>query len=106
MINEILDMTFLYTAGLLLGGIFFGGLWLTLRMNLSSDKIGLWLLGSMLIRTTIVLMGFYLISGGGLLSLLICLAGFITVRLVAIRINASAEKIYQIVVELYNAPQP
>ena len=37
-------------AGLVLGAIFFGGLWWTVRKGLSSQQPALWFLGSMLLR--------------------------------------------------------
>lgn len=46
-------------AGVLLGAVFFGGLWWTVRRGLASPYHGLWFIGSMLLRTGIVATGFY-----------------------------------------------
>ena len=51
-------------AGVLLGAVFFGGLWWTVRKGLSSEQPALWFLGSLLLRTSITLAGFYFVSGG------------------------------------------
>jgi F1F0 ATPase subunit 2 len=53
-------------GGLILGILFFGGLWLTVKRTLGSPYIALWLLGSSLLRTAIVLTGFYFMAQGSL----------------------------------------
>ena len=47
-------------AGVLLGAIFFGGLWLTVRKGVSSKQPALWFFGSLLLRMSIVLSWFLL----------------------------------------------
>ena len=49
-------------AGVLLGAIFFGGLWWTVRKGVSSKRPALWFFGSLLLRTSIVLAGFLFCS--------------------------------------------
>lgn len=75
-------------AGVLLGAIFFGGLWWTVRRGIVSDRPGVWFMGSMLLRTGIVATGFYFLLGltadGGKI-LLAGLAGFLMARGVATR---------------------
>jgi F1F0 ATPase subunit 2 len=70
-------------AGLLLGGVFFGGLWWTVRQGVASQRAGLWFLGSLLIRTGISVAGFYFVSGGQWDRLLACLLGFTIARFIA-----------------------
>ena len=67
-------------AGILLGAVFFGGLWWTVRKGLSSQLAALWFSGSLLIRTGIALMGFYFVSHGEWPKLLACLLGFLLAR--------------------------
>ena len=43
----------------LLGALFFGGLWWTVRKGVSSTQPALWFFGSLLLRTSIALAGFY-----------------------------------------------
>jgi F1F0 ATPase subunit 2 len=78
--NETLGLTLAATAGLLLGAIFFGGLWWTVRKGLLSTAPAAWFLGSLLVRTSLVLAGFYLVGHGDWRRLAACLCGFIVAR--------------------------
>lgn len=80
--NETL--TFLWTgaAGMLLGAIFFGGLWWTVRKGVQSPRPALWFLGSNLLRMGIALAGFYLVGGGHWQRWLGCLIGFVAARFI------------------------
>ena len=69
-------------AGVLLGAIFFGGLWWTVRKGVSSKRPALWFFGSLLLRMSIALAGFYFVRGGHWERLLLCLLGFVLARLV------------------------
>jgi F1F0 ATPase subunit 2 len=60
--NEFLMLMIVLVTGLLLGAFFFGGLWWTVRKGASSKSPALWFAGSMLLRTSIVLAGFYFIG--------------------------------------------
>ncbi len=68
-------------GGAALGLVFFGGLWLTLRRGLGSPHAALWFLGSLLVRTAVVLGGFLLVARGDWRNLVACLIGFIVARL-------------------------
>ena len=61
--NEPLGLASALVAGVLLGAFFFGGLWWTVRKGLSSKRVALWFLGSLLLRMSVTLTGFYVISG-------------------------------------------
>ena len=78
--NEIVYMILAFILGLLLGTIFFGGLWFTIRKLVASKIPALLFLGSFILRVGITLTGFYFISSGRWQRLLICMAGFITAR--------------------------
>ena len=80
--NETLTLALAGLAGGLLGAIFFGGLWWTVRQGVSSSRPALWFLGSGLLRMSIVLAGFYFVSGGQWKRLVACLVGFIIARVV------------------------
>lgn len=76
--NEPLIMLVLaWAAGVTLGGIFFGGLWWTTRRGLASREPALWFFGSLVVRTSVVLAGFYLVGGSRWPRLLACLLGFV-----------------------------
>jgi F1F0 ATPase subunit 2 len=85
--NEALTLLVAGAAGGLLGAIFFGGLWWTVRKGLSSDQPALWFLGSMLMRTSLVLAGFYFVAIHGLERLLFSLFGFVIARLVVAQVT-------------------
>ena len=72
-------------SGVLLGGIFFGGLWWTTRRGMLSTAPALWFSGSLLIRTIAALGGFYVVSQGEWSRLPACLLGFFLARSVIIR---------------------
>ena len=59
--NEALILGFSWVAGVLLGAIFFGGLWWTIRKGMASQIPALWFSGSLLLRTGIALAGFYFV---------------------------------------------
>lgn len=80
--REHLPVVAAFACGLLLGVVFFGGLWLTVRFAISSSRIALWFLTSLLARMSIALGGFYLVARDGWEGLLSCLLGFITARLI------------------------
>jgi F1F0 ATPase subunit 2 len=85
--NETLMLVVAAAAGFLLGAVFFGGLWWTVRKGVSSPRPALWFLGSMLLRTGIVLGGFYLVGGGQWQRLLGCLLGFVIARFLVMRLT-------------------
>jgi F1F0 ATPase subunit 2 len=81
--SELLLLASACAGGLLLGAFFFGGLWWTLRRGLASERPALWFFGSLLLRTSIILAGFYFISGGTWERSVACLLGFVIARFVA-----------------------
>lgn len=84
--GEHLTMALAGLWGGVLGALFFGGLWWTVRKGVSSRRPALWFLGSMLARTSTVLLGFYFVSGGHWERLLLCLLGFMSARLIVTRL--------------------
>lgn len=87
MMNEISTLILVLASGILLGAIFFGGLWWTVEKGISSKHPALWFFGSLLLRTSIILVGFYFISRGSWKRLLICLLGFVVARLIVTRLT-------------------
>jgi F1F0 ATPase subunit 2 len=90
--NEILNLVLSLVAGFLLGAIFFGGLWWTVQKGMSSRRPAFWFLGSLLIRTSIAISGFYFVSDGHWERLLICLFGFFVMRQVVVRLTRLPEE--------------
>jgi F1F0 ATPase subunit 2 len=87
--NETVMLVLAGGAGVLLGAVFFGGLWWTVRKGVSSQRPALWFLGSMLVRTGIVVVGFYVVSGGAWQRLVAALLGFVIARLLVTRLTRS-----------------
>jgi len=69
------------STGVLLGAMFYGGLWWTVRRGVSSKRVALWFFGSLLLRTGLALAGFYVVADGDWQRLLLCLLGFVVARL-------------------------
>lgn len=67
-------------AGAVLGVLFFGGLWWTVRRGAASPTPARWFLGSMVFRTAIVLAGFYAVGAGQPAQMGLCLLGFLMGR--------------------------
>jgi len=84
--NEGLTLALALAAGLLFGGIFFGGLWWTVRKGVTSKRPALLFLGSMLLRTGVVVAGFYVVGEGHWHRLLACLLGFVIARVIVTRL--------------------
>jgi len=82
--NETLTLALACIAGGMLGAIFFGGLWWTVRNGVSSKQPALWFLVSLLVRMSIALAGFYFIGRGNWKLLLACLIGFVAARVIVI----------------------
>jgi len=85
--TETLMLALAWVAGGALGGLFFGGLWWTIRQGASSPRPAFWFLLSGLLRMGIVLGGFYVVSAGHWQRLLTCLLGFVMARLVVTRLT-------------------
>jgi F1F0 ATPase subunit 2 len=78
-------------AGMILGIVFFGGLWWTVRRALSSGLAAIWFSGSFLARTAITLTGFYFAAQGDWRRMVGCVAGFLGARMCVIRLTRMKE---------------
>ena len=74
-------------AGAVLGAIFYGGLWWTIRRGLLSLQPAIWFLASLVVRAAVVLIGFYAVCGGDWRRLVACLAGFVLARIGVTRLT-------------------
>jgi F1F0 ATPase subunit 2 len=90
--TETLTLTLAWIAGVALGAIFFGGLWWTVRRACASENPALWFFGSLLLRMSIALVGFYFVSAGDWQRLLLCLLGFTVARLVVTCLTRKPEE--------------
>jgi F1F0 ATPase subunit 2 len=85
--SEFFSLAPALAASLLLGAFFFGGLWWTVIRGVSSPRPALWFLGSMLLRMSITLAGFYFVGREDWQRWLLCLLGFVLARLVVKRLT-------------------
>jgi F1F0 ATPase subunit 2 len=88
---ETLTLFLSCTAGGALGAVFFGGLWWSVRKGLSSKHAALWFFGSLLLRMSIALTGFYFVSASRWDRMAACLCGFVLARLAVIWLTRSGE---------------
>ena len=85
--NEPLSLASALAAGALLGAMFYGGLWWTVRRAVSSKRVALWFLGGALLRMGLALAGLYFVAGGDWQRLLLCLLGFVMARIAVTRLT-------------------
>jgi F1F0 ATPase subunit 2 len=78
--SESLPLALAWVAGLLLGAMYFGGLWWTVRRGVSSARPARLFFGSLLIRAGVALAGFYLVGRGHWERMALCLVSFIVAR--------------------------
>jgi F1F0 ATPase subunit 2 len=90
--NEFMSLALALLAGAILGAFFFAGLWWTVRKIESSKQVALLFLGSMLLRSSVVILGFYFILGDNWQRLLAGLLGFIIARIIVTRLMRIADQ--------------
>ena len=103
--NNVLFLVLALVAGLVLGAIFFGGLWWTVRKGVLSKSPAFWFIGSLLVRMSVVLAGFYWVGRGDWLRLVACLLGFVIARFAVMRTTRTIiEERHPMVKEADHAP--
>jgi F1F0 ATPase subunit 2 len=75
-----------FMAGAVLGGLYFGGLWITVRRLPEARRPALLSLGSLLARLSLVLGGFYLVGAGDWRRFVLALLGFVGARTILVRL--------------------
>jgi len=90
--NEALTLVLALLAGTALGAMFFGGLWWTIRRRLCLNQPALWFFGSLLVRTSIALTGFLVVSGGDWRRMAACVVGFVAARVVVTQLTGPAAR--------------
>lgn len=89
--NEISIRVVPFIVGFLLGVIFFGGLWFTVKKLITSKMPALLVLSSFILRISIVMAGFYFEGLGDWKKLVACLIGFLVARYAIIRFTESVD---------------
>ncbi|MFH5836452.1 ATP synthase subunit I [Proteiniclasticum sp. C24MP] len=80
-----MKMILAFIVGALLGAVFFGGLYLTVRKLNSIKHPALFMMLSLILRLVILAGGIYLIMDGEIKNLLSAMAGILIVRFVMIQ---------------------
>ncbi|QDU65261.1 ATP synthase subunit I [Engelhardtia mirabilis] len=83
--HDVAGIALACASGGALGAGFFAGLYWTIQRGLSSTHPALWFLGSLIVRTALLLLGFYFVAGGHWQRLLACMVGFLMARLIVSR---------------------
>jgi F1F0 ATPase subunit 2 len=85
MTTPFLNCAAALAAGVVLGLVYFAGLWYTVRNLLNARRPALWTAVSFALRAGFCMMGFFWLADGGWQLVLAALAGFLLVRQVMIR---------------------
>lgn len=92
-INDWLGLAWPLLAGCILGVLYFGGLWWTVRRATHSPQVALWFLASLLLRTALTIGGFCLVCGEDWSRWICALFGFSLARLLALRLGRSEQPV-------------
>lgn len=79
--SDVLMLVGGFTAGALLGAVFYGGLWWTVR-RVAAQSQALWLFASFLVRSTLAVLVFYAYARSDWHGLAACFLGFLAARLI------------------------
>ncbi len=88
---DAVQLTVAFLAGGVLGLLYFGGLWLTLRRIHRVRQPGLLLFASLVVRMAALVPAFYFVMAGQWESVVAALAGFLATRHIMIRRIRPAE---------------
>jgi F1F0 ATPase subunit 2 len=83
--NAYLQYLAVILVGALLGGFFFVGLWWTVNRVPRAKHPVVLFLASGVVRTAVVMSGFWFVGRGNAIAMMCCLVGFISARLVLTR---------------------
>ncbi|SER57243.1 F1/F0 ATPase, subunit 2 [Nitrosomonas sp. Nm51] len=84
--DDPLILIWMFTGGMILGAVYFSALWFTVRYIQNGRYPAFWLIASLILRMTVLLVAFYLILHYGHWGhLLAVLAGFVTLRILSVR---------------------
>ena len=90
-ISILWELLLALIEGVLFGVLFYAGLWWTVRRLASVKQVTLLFLGSLLLRTIVVMLGFYFMLGDSWQHLLAGLTGFVIARFIVIRLTRPAD---------------
>ena len=79
-ISQVAELLVVACAGIVLGCLYYGGLWLTVNRILHWRQPALGILGSLLLRLTLVAIGLYLLADGDWRRYMAALPGLLLAR--------------------------
>jgi F1F0 ATPase subunit 2 len=82
---EFVTLTLAFVAGICLGVFYFGGLWWTVQKGVTAQNPAFLFLASLIVRTAVVLAGFYFVAQGDWSGLVSSLIGFMMARVIVVR---------------------
>ncbi len=85
--NDVLNLLPAIFGGIILGILFFGGLWLTVLKGLNSKRPAVIFMVSLILRMVIVVLGFYYVGANSWQKMLACLGGFLIARIVVFHLT-------------------
>ena len=85
--NNTLALFLSSLAGLGIGFLFYGGLWLTVSRIVSAKRPWLWVTASSVARTVLALAAMWWVSQGSGLRIALCLLGFVAARPLVFRLT-------------------
>lgn len=88
--NDPMTLILSACAGFILGMLYFGGLWWTVRRAVTSSTPAILFFTSLLVRMGLVLVGIYYVGQGNWQRIILCLIGFIIGRIVVTRLTRNA----------------
>ncbi len=80
-----ITLTPVFLLGVVLGLLYFSGLWITVQKLPHVHRPALWMVFSFVLRHLLVVSGFYLIVEGQWQRVIACLLGFLLIRLVFVK---------------------
>jgi F1F0 ATPase subunit 2 len=106
--SDLPHLALAFVAGAVLGAFFFGGLWWTVQKAITSEQPAAWFLGSLLLRSCLILTGFYLVAQGHWSRIVACLLGFLMARFLVVKrlSRAMVEAPTELETEASHAHQP
>lgn len=93
--HEVFSLLPPFTGGLLLGVLFFGGLWWTVRKGVVSTRPALWFFSSYVLRLSLAAVGFAVLADGDWSKLAAGFLGFVIVRLYVARFGKRMKPVTQ-----------
>lgn len=79
-LNELETLVFCLAGGMVLGGLHFGGLWLTLQRFAGTRVYGVVFILSFVLRSFVTLAGVYILASGDWMGMAACLGGILIMR--------------------------